>query len=200
VSVVADYVAGGSPVHRMSPGAKLLAVVALAVVLTLLPAWWHSTVALAAVLGAYVMARVPIGLLLAQVRALLWVLLAVCGFQVVVAGWRVATDVVLTFLTLVLAAGLVSLTTTATALTGVVVRLLRPFRRFGVAPERIGVLIALSVRSVPVVIGLAQEIRDAQRARGRSGSARAFAVPLLVRSLRHAERLGEALVARGFDD
>jgi len=61
-------------------------------------------------------------------------------------------------------------------------------------------LISLSVRSISVIAGLAQEVRDAQRARGLGGSARAFAVPLLVRSLRHAEALGEALMARGLDD
>ena len=41
---------------------------------------------------------------------------------------------------------------------------------------------------------------DAQRARGSAASPRAFAVPLVVRSLRHAEQLGDALAARGLDD
>ena len=62
------------------------------------------------------------------------------------------------------------------------------------------VLVALGIRCVPVVIGLAEEVRDAQRARGLGASPRAFAVPLLVRSLRHADALGEALTARGADD
>jgi biotin transport system permease protein len=53
---------------------------------------------------------------------------------------------------------------------------------------------------VPVVVGLAEEVRDAQRARGLAASPRAFAVPLIVRSLRHADALGEALAARGLDD
>ena len=59
---------------------------------------------------------------------------------------------------------------------------------------------ALCIRAVPVVLGLAEQIRDAQRARGLPLSARAFAVPLLVRALRHAQQLGDALIARGLDD
>ena len=51
-----------------------------------------------------------------------------------------------------------------------------------------------------LVVGLAEQVRDAQRARGLSASPRAFAVPLVVRSLRHADALGDALVARGVDD
>ena len=67
-------------------------------------------------------------------------------------------------------------------------------------PERVGLLIALAIRSVPVVVGLAEQVRDAQRARGLTASPRAFAVPLIVRSLRHADALGDALVARGVED
>ena len=69
-----------------------------------------------------------------------------------------------------------------------------------VDPERIGLLLALSIRSVPVVLTMAEQVRDAQRARGLRASPRAYAVPLLIRTLRHADRLGEALIARGADD
>ena len=79
-------------------------------------------------------------------------------------------------------------------------RVLRPLRRVGVDPDRVGLLLALSIRSVPVVVGIAEEVRDAQRARGLRGSPRAYAVPLVIRSLRHADALGEALAARGVDD
>lgn len=127
-------------------------------------------------------------------------LAAIAVAQLLFATWQLAVSVTATILLLVLAAGLVTLTTTTTALTDVVVRLLGPFRRFGVDPERIGLLLALSIRAVPVVLGLAEQIRDAQRARGLTASPRAFAVPLLVRALRHAQQLGEALTARGLDD
>ncbi|WP_372449002.1 energy-coupling factor transporter transmembrane component T [Qaidamihabitans albus] len=56
------------------------------------------------------------------------------------------------------------------------------------------------IRAVPVVVGFAEEIRDAQRARGLTTSPRAFAVPLIVRALRHADTLANALVARGLAD
>ena len=50
------------------------------------------------------------------------------------------------------------------------------------------------------VVDLARTIRDAQRARGLTADPRAFAVPLIVRSLRQADLTGEALRARGIDD
>ena len=96
-----------------------------------------------------------------------------------------------------LLAALVTLTTRTTALVDVVVTTARPLRRIGVDPDRVGLIVALGIRCVPVVLSLAAEVRDAQLARGLTASPRAFAVPLVVRALRHADSLGEALVARG---
>ncbi len=70
----------------------------------------------------------------------------------------------------------------------------------GVDPDRVGLVITLALRAVPVVVGIAEEVRDAQRARGLAASPRAFAVPLLVRSLRHADAVADALAARGLED
>lgn len=200
MSLVGYYQPGRSVLHRTPPGLKLAAVVLLAVGLALAPRWWQSLPVLAAVLLLYASTRLGVGVVAAQLRALLWVLVAIALFQLLVAGWRTAVDVDATMLTVVLAAGLVTLTTTTTALTEVLVRVLRPLRRVGVDPDRLALLVSLSLRSVPVVLALAREITNAQRARGLTASPRAFAVPLLVRSLRHAQRMGEALAARGFDD
>ena len=200
MSVIGQYAPGRSVVHRTSAGVKLAGVLIVAAVLAVLPAWWHSLPFFGLVVLAYATTGVPASGLVRQLRPLAPIVLAVGIFQTVVLGWRTAVDVVVTLLTVVLAAGLVSLTTRMTALIEVLVRVLNPLRRIGVRAERVALLIALSLRSVTVVVSLAAEVRDAQRARGRPASARAFAVPLLVRSLRHAEQMGDALAARGFDD
>ena len=77
---------------------------------------------------------------------------------------------------------------------------LSPLRRVGVDPFRLSLLLSLTIRSVPVIADLAARVREAQRARGVEWSMRAFAVPLVVGALRHADALGEALSARGLDD
>ena len=200
MSLLGLYVPGASILHRAPAGAKLLGLVGLAVVSQLLGLWWQRCLLLIGVLLLYPLARIGVGFALRQLRSLWWVLAAIAVAQIVFAGWRLAVSVVATIALLVLAAGLVTLTTTTTALSDVVVSVLGPFRRFGVAPERVGLLLALSIRAVPVVIGLAEQIRDAQRARGLPIRPRAFAVPLLVRALRHAQQLGDALIARGLDD
>jgi biotin transport system permease protein len=200
MSLTTTYLPGNTVIHRLPAGIKLVLLAATGVALTVLNLWWEPVAVLGVVLACYLLAGFPVRTLAAQLRSMSWVLLAISVFQLVVSGWQSMVDVIVTLAAMVLAAGLVSLTTGMEALTEVLLRILRPFRCFGVEPERMALLISLSVRSVSVIAGLAQEVRDAQRARGLGGSARAFAVPLLVRSLRHAEALGEALMARGLDD
>lgn len=194
------YVPGTSPLHRLRAGTKLVVMIGAGAGSVLLDRPWHVALALLVVLGGYRLAGLTVGAAWRQARPLLWVLGVVAVFHVLLSGWERAAVFLGTVLSLVLLASLITLTTRTTAMVDAVVHGLRPLRRLGVNPERVGLLLALGIRSVPVVVGLAEEVRDAQRARGLAASPRAFAVPLIVRSLRHADALGDALVARGADD
>jgi biotin transport system permease protein len=194
------YRPGSSVPHRMPAGVKLLVLLAAGVGSVFVDQPWQVGVALAVVAIGYVVAGLSPGTMLRQARPLAWILLLVGAFHVVVNGWERALVVTGVILALVLLAGLVTLTTRTSSLVDALVRGLGPLRRAGVDPERIGLLLALGIRSVFVVAQMAEEVRDAQRARGLTASPRAYAVPLIIRSLRHADELGEALVARGVDD
>ncbi|MEO5708868.1 MAG: energy-coupling factor transporter transmembrane protein EcfT [Nocardioidaceae bacterium] len=194
------YVPGTSPMHRAPAGLKLAAMVAGGVGSVFLDHLWQVPVALAVVVALYAIAGLSWRVVVGQVRPLLWIGLATGVFHLLVNGWERAVVVVGVLAVLLLLAALVTLTTRTTDLVDAVVRACRPLKVLHVDPERVGLVIALGIRCVPVVIGLAEGVRDAQRARGLTASPRAFAVPLIVRSLRHADALGEALSARGLDD
>ena len=56
---------------------------------------------------------------------------------------------------------------------------------------------------MPLVAGIVGDVVEARKARGVTGirnSAMALAAPAVVRALRTADALGEALRARGVDD
>jgi biotin transport system permease protein len=194
------YVPGSSPVHRLPAGVKLTGMVLAGVGSIFLARPAQVLGALVVVVLLYALAMLSSAVAARQLRPLLWVGLVTFGFHLVVNGWQRAVVVVGVLAVLVLLAALVTLTTRTTDLVDAVVAGCRPLRVLRVDPERVGLLIALGVRCVPVVVGLAEQVRDAQVARGLGASPRAFAVPLLVRSLRHADALGEALVARGVED
>ena len=194
------YVPGHSVVHRLPAGVKLLLLVLVGAGSVLLDTWWQVAALLVLVLAGYPAAGLSLRTALRQVRPLVWIAGFAAVVHVVVSGWERAGVVLGVLAALVLLAALVTLTTRATAMVDAIVTVCRPLRVLGVDPERIGLVLTLGIRCVPVVVGLAEEVREAQVARGLGASPRAFAVPLLVRSLRHADALGEALVARGVED
>lgn len=194
------YLPGSSVLHRTPAGAKLLVLLMVGAGSVLVRQPWQVAVALGVVLVGFAVAGLGLRVALHQVRPLVWFAVPIGLFHVVVNGPARAAVVVGVIAVLVLLAALSTLTTRTEAMVEALVGACRPLRRVGVEPERVGLVLTLAIRSVPVVVGLAQEVRDAQLARGLGSSPRAFAVPLIVRSLRHADALGDALVARGVDD
>jgi biotin transport system permease protein len=199
------YVAGSSVVHRTPASVKLVLLAALAVVLFVFP----SPAVVLGVLGAVLLvglglARLPVTLLLRQARVVAVFLVLVFGIQLVVAGVVPAVVSVARLLALVLAAAVVTATTPVSAMVALVERLCAPLRFAGVRPARVGLVIAMALRFLPLVAERADRIREAQAARG--GSVRGFravtttVVPLVVQLLQLAHTVSEALDARGAAD
>ncbi|GAB3675568.1 energy-coupling factor transporter transmembrane component T family protein [Angustibacter aerolatus] len=199
-SPIGLYVPGTSPLHRCPPGPKLLGLLLLTSLVVLLrdPA---AVGAAAVVVGvAVLVARLPLRVVGRQLWPLRWFLALLVPLQWWQGGPRSVVVVAGTLLVCVAAATVVTLTTQVSALLELLERRLEPLRRLGIRPERVALTLVLTVRAVPVVAGLLDDVRDARRARGLERSPRALLVPLVVRTVRYADRLGEALVARGVDD
>lgn len=198
--MIGAYVPGTSLLHRARPGVKLAGLAALLLVVGVIRT--PVVVAAAAVLVGFagVVSGVGARQQAAQLRPVVPALILVGALQVWLTGPVRAAVVVGSIAVAVAAAALVTLTTRTTDLLDALVAALGPARRLGVDPDRVALVLALAVRAVPVLAELAREVREARAARGAERSLRAFAVPFVVRSLRYADRLGEALAARGVDD
>ncbi|WP_420753333.1 energy-coupling factor transporter transmembrane component T family protein [Rhodococcus sp. O3] len=195
------YHPAATPLHRLPAGPKLVATAAAIVALTL---WidrpWQVLPVTAVVAGLYVLARIPVRLAVVQLRPLLWMLAFIGVFQVVVAGWERAVVVCGSLLLAVALAALVTLTTRVTDMLDAIIAGLGPLRRVGVNPERIGLVLVMTIRCIPLLGELVTQVSDARKARGLGFSLRALVVPVVVGALRSADAMGEALSARGVDD
>lgn len=195
------YRPGDSLLHRL-PAAVKLAVLLLAIVgataLVRTPAQVLATAVVAA--GLFLVARVPVRVLFAQLRPVLWMLLIIGVFQAVTASLSSAVVVCGVLLLSVALAALVTLTTRVTDMLDTVTRALGPLRRVGVDPDRVGLMLALAIRCVPLLVGIVREVAEARQARGLQWSVTALVTPVLVRALRTADAMGDALAARGVGD
>jgi biotin transport system permease protein len=194
------YVPAASPVHRARAGLKLALLAALAVALFLVdrPDVVGAVLVLV-VAGGVLVARLPARALWAQVRPVWPWLVVLLAFHLVFTDWRTGATVTLRLLALVVAAAVVTSSTRVADLVAVVAWLARPLAVVGVRPARVGLVIAMTLRFIPLIAERAQRIREAQAARGAVGMRWGILVPLLIQVLRLATTLGEALDARGAD-
>ncbi len=194
------YHPGSSALHRIPAGAKLLGMLIGVLVVVLWHTWWQLLLAAAAVAMLYALARIPVRVAWSQLRPLRYLLVIVAALQWWLAGWPTAVAVCGTILVTVALAALVTLTTRVSSMLDAVAAVLRPLRRVGVDPDRIGLVLALTIRCIPLLAGIVTSVTEARKARGLGFSVTALAAPVVVRSLRAADALGDALIARGADD
>lgn len=199
------YRHGTSYLHRARPATKLCGLALVAMVL-FLPATPMNVVAasLAAtvtVIAGFAVARIPAAVAFAQVKPAFIILAAIFAFHLIMGQWITGGLIVWRFIVLIALAALVTLTTRVTDMIDTIETALTPLARF-IDPGRVAMCLVLAIRFVPVLANEAQAIREAQAARGakRAGPT-AFirlAVPLILRGLRLAETVAEALYARGY--
>ena len=182
----------------MGAAAKFVALVVFIALVTALPTQpWPSLVALVFVLMLYAWARIPAGVAGRQLAPLLPVLLFFAVFMVWQNGARSALTLLIGLLATIAAANLLTLTTPVEELLASLDRALAPLGRTG---ELISLTIALTIRLIPLTLATANEVLDARKARGAGFSLTAFGIPMVIRSVRRAKMMGEALMARGAVD
>ena len=190
---------GTSLVHRAPALLKLGLLTLIVTVVAVAPSPIVLGAASVLVVVLVAVARIPLRLAWSQVVPILWVLAVAVPVQVLFGGWEAAAVMAVRLVLAVALAAVYTLTTPVTATLDAMQALLRPFRRW-IDADRVGLALALTIRCVPLLADLVREVLEARRARGAEGSLTALAVPVIVRALRTADHLGEALTARGFDD
>ena len=196
--MVTLYRPGDGLLHRMPAGPKTLLLLALVLAVSLLPSlWWTAGAAAAVCVVAYLVSGLGIAELGRQVVAVRWVVVVTLAGQLIFLGTEAAVANTARVTGAVVLAALLVLTTRVTALLDAIERGMGPLARIRIDPQRVALLLTVTLSTLPVLARLAHDVREAQRARGGRASLRLFAVPFLVVALKHADQLGDALTARG---
>ncbi|BBY77033.1 cobalt ABC transporter [Mycolicibacterium parafortuitum] len=200
MTVLGDYRPGRSWLHRMPAGVKLVGLGVVIVAMTVaVDSPVRLAMAAAGVAAVIVCARLPVGALAAQLRPVLWVVAAIFVLQVLLTGWRRALVVCGVLLLAVCLAAIVTTTTRTTDMLDAATRAMAPLARFGFPVRQVAIALALTIRSIPLLVDIIRQVEEARRARGLRMSPRIVFVPVVVAALRAADDFSEALIARGID-
>lgn len=186
------------PLHRVPAGVKIaaLAVAAIAT-LVLVKSPVEAGVAVGILLALWLFARATFRALWHQLWALRWMIVFLVATQLLFVAPVVAAVTTTRILIVLLLAALLSLTTTVSELLAAFQSFLRPLRVVGLDGDRVALVLALTITTVPLMTRLVERIREGRAARGARTGVLGYGVPLLVLALQHSDELGDALDARG---
>ncbi|OZI38317.1 cobalt ABC transporter [Bordetella genomosp. 10] len=191
------YQDGNGPLHRLPAWLKLGGLALAGSVLFLVHRLDALAVAfaLAALILASTGARPAV--VWRHARGMLLILAVLAAFTFYFNGAAAAAEMALRVAALVALALAVTMSTRTAALVEVCERVLRPLEKLGLVDAgRAALALALALRFVPEIWRNYQEIREAQAARGLGSHPLAVVVPLLVRTLKRADEVADAIDAR----
>ncbi|MGK8501652.1 energy-coupling factor transporter transmembrane component T family protein [Nocardia asiatica] len=196
-----------SPVHRLWAGTKMIGVFLISLVLMFMPSWPVLGIMTAFLVVVGVAARLPLGTL-PRLPWWFWALFLVGGLITVpVGGAAVLRYAQIATFTLILVAAsfLIAWTTPMGDIAPALAKLGAPLRRLRLPVDEWAVVVALTLRGLPLLMEEIRVLRAARRLRPKDGMlARAADNPLIdiltaamAVSTRRAGELGEAITARG---
>lgn len=199
-SLLGFHQPGDGWLFRLGVGWTYLLVLVLTVPPMVVGTWWATLAAL----GVVVVVAATSGIgprRLLRLGWAMWALLAVlAAFHLVTLHPAAALTRPGTILAAVLAARLLTLTTSTPDLMAALATALAPLRWVRLDPDRAALAVALMVRSVPYLLGSVDDARDAARARGLGNNPVRLVTPVMLGAVGYAERTAEALQARGLGE
>lgn len=179
-------------------GLKLLIVAGLSLALLPVRDWQLLALCLAVVVALYGALGRDAVRRLGLLKPIVPLLVIIGGLQGFSSRWEDGASVVLRLLLMVLVADLVTMTTMMSALMDAVEPLFRLLRPLGVNSRKIALSVALVLRFIPVLMANWRAREEAWRARSRRRVPLRMVVLFLIETLRLADRVAEALDARGY--
>ena len=216
-----QYFPGNSLLHRIDPRMKLVLTLCFIVLVFLPQNWWGLLTVglfLVLVLG---LSRLPIRLMWRSTKPVLFLVLFTSilnilyvhdgtplwpGGFITTGGLQSAAFIAIRIICLILGSSLLTYTTTPTALTDAIERLLSPLKVIKVSPHELAMMMTIALRFIPTLMEETDKIMSAQKARGadmesgglvqRVKALVPILIPLFVSSFRRAYDLAMAMECR----
>ena len=217
-----QYFPGNSPIHRMDPRTKLLALILYIVTLFIADGLIPYVICAAGLVAVIRISRIPLKLILKSLKPIVIIfiftgalnilytpgteLFRLWIFRVTVEGIRTAITMIVRILLLVASTSLLTYTTSPMALTDGLESLLSPLKKLHGPVHEFSMMMSIALRFIPTLIEETDKIMSAQKARGadfESGNifqrAKALVpvlVPLFISAFRRADELACAMECR----
>ena len=189
--------AGNSWAHRLRVGPKMAALAVVSVALFWVDAWVVLALALLGVVALYASVDGALRKGAWLMKPILWIVGIIWIFHAFRGEYVAGSVVCLRLLVLVGLANFVTLTSRLSDMIDLFLWLLSPLALLGVRTGAIGLAFGMVMRFTPVLIERAGQLTQSWRARGGKRASWRIILPLFITVVDDADRVAEALRARG---
>lgn len=193
------YAPGDSLLHRTRAGIKLILLAVAGTVVFLIRDPLILSLVLGGAVAVYVLNGLGLSKAWAQIKPVAVILVLILLAQGYFNSWLIGAIVTLRFASLLLFAGLLTLTTKVSDMIAGLEYGLSFLAPLGVNQAKASLAIALALRFIPEMARITGEVREAQKLRGLERSLIALAIPVITRLLKMSDDIADAIDARGFD-
>ena len=219
---IGQYYPGESVLHRLDPRTKLAGTVLFIISVFLFRTVLGYAVATVFLCSMILLSRIPVGIILKGLKAVIVILLFTAFFNMVFTpgevvwsfwiikitreGMILAARMAIRLVYLVIGSSLMTLTTTPNQLTDGMERGLRPLNKIHVPVHEISMMMSIALRFIPILLEETDKIMKAQIARGadfekgniiqKAKNMVPLLVPLFISAFRRANDLALAMEAR----
>ena len=218
-----QYFPGNSPIHRLDPRTKLIALLVYIVALFTAGNWGTYAIAFAFLATCVAISRIPLKALLRGMKPLVFILIFTGilnlfftgGEKIIFSVWRLtitlegitrAIFMVVRILLLISSTFLLTYTTSPISLTDGLESLLSPLKKIRMPVHELAMMMCIALRFIPTLIEETDKIISAQKARGadfetgrlmeRVKALVPILVPLFISAFRRADELATAMECR----
>ncbi|WP_455482152.1 energy-coupling factor transporter transmembrane component T family protein [Bartonella sp. B35(2025)] len=186
-------------IHKLKPEIKLLFFTLCTTITFIVSSIPILSTFLLFVALLYGVAKIPFSNILKQLKSISLFLALIFVFHVVFNSWFIGFEVVLRLVIFIFLSSLISLTTKVSDIVNLIEKGLRPLQYFGVNSSKFSMVLSMAIRFIPVISEKFHEVREAQQARGFDTNMFSLAIPLIIRTIKIASEVAEALDARSYD-
>ena len=220
---IGQYFPGDSLLHRMDPRVKLILTFVYIVAVFVPQNWLGLAIAVGFLLFSVIVSRLPGKLVFKSVKPIIPLIIFTSalnifyvdkgvhlfdwGFiHITTQGLITAAFIAVRILCLIAGSSLLTYTTTPTALTDALERLMKPLKALHLNVHELAMMMTIALRFIPTLVEETDKIMSAQKARGadmesgglmqRAKALIPILIPLFVSSFRRAYELATAMECR----
>ncbi len=215
-TTIGRYYHRSSPVHRLDPRTKLLALILLIISASLVRNLWGFIVLAAFMVAAIFLSRLPFRLILRYLRSMIWLLVSIILLHVffsggsslkpTLEGMYSGIKIGSRFLLIIVGAAILSSTTVPLRLADAMAVMLRPLGKIRILVYQLPIMMVITLHFIPTLFAEAERLVAVQKTRGAQLEGRNFLrklkalipvlAPLLRSSFRQADELAMGMESR----